>query len=508
MKVPRYFSPRPYQKEAWRRRLSGKYDFYINIWHRQCGKDTDFIQYALMRGYLTPGSQSAYVGLDNKWVRRNIWDKYIDGRTHFSNYPEDVLTTNATQQQAKFHNNPKDKAEALIQFIGFKESESLIGSSYDNFYISEFSLYRRNAFDFIQPIWDNKIAEGLPLSVNINFTPRGMSNIAADWMKALTGEDDPEAWPGEHGRVYVDLLPANKSEVEPGKRLYSDEMLETIRQRYIRLYGNDNMFRQEMMCEFLAVNAGLVYPTIEALRDEGRYCRFNLDTSAPVFMAWDIASKGKETDWTSCIVFQYKDGVMRIYDQFEVNRLATVEAVQELARKPYFHLIRAAALPWDSDRSGSRTSPLQECRDMFPNITWYKLDKGYVKDGIDRVRKLLPNAYINSENCSWLMECFENYEYKELLSAEDYSNQPKHDRYSHLMDAVRYAAEFLIQCPYVVSSGGGRRSMPISYSSWDFNPDVSTQWDDMPPGMRPSKFSKLRNKTPEEIYGRRNNDTV
>ena len=32
----------------------------------------------------------------------------------------------------------------------------------------------------ITPIWDNKIAEGSPLLVNMNFTPRGLNNIAAD----------------------------------------------------------------------------------------------------------------------------------------------------------------------------------------------------------------------------------------------------------------------------------------------------------------------------------------
>ena len=105
--------------------------------------------------------------------------------------------------------------------------------------------------------------------VHMNFTPRGLSNGAADWLRALTGVDDPELWPGEHGRVYVDWLPATKSEKAPGVPLYTPEHLEQIRERYIRLYGNDQLFRQEMLCEFLAVNAGLVYPTIEQLRKDG-----------------------------------------------------------------------------------------------------------------------------------------------------------------------------------------------------------------------------------------------
>ena len=502
MKVPIYYNPRPYQQAAWRRALSGKYDFYLKIWHRQAGKDSDDIEMAEFNGWTHPGTQSAYVGLDNKWTKRNVWDKYLDGRTHFANYPQDQILVNATQQQVKFLNNPDNISPALLQFIGFKESESLIGSSYNFWYISELSLYKRGAFDFIQPIWDSQKANGVPLMVHMNFTPRGLSNGAADWLRALTGVDDPALWPGEHGRVYVDWLPATMSEKAPGVPLYTPEHLEAIRERYIRLYGNDQLFRQEMMCEFLAVNAGLVYPTIEQLRKDGRYDKINLNTAKPVYMAWDISSKGKSTDWTSCVVFQYFDGIVRIYDYFEVNRLAVVEAVQEMAKKPYFHLIRAAALPWDSDRSGSRNSPLEECRQMFPNITWYKLNRSYVTDGIASVRKLIPNMVINSDNCDWLMECFENYEYKEIISLDDYAGEPKHDRYSHLMDAVRYMADFIEQVPYVMINDGMGIKMPESYGSWDLGSELEDDpWSDLPPGMRPSKFSNLRKKSPSDIYG-------
>lgn len=501
VQVPMYFTPRPYQQAAWGRRLSGDYRYYFKIWHRQAGKDTDDIQYALYNSYLNPGTQSAYVGLDNKWIRRNIWDKYIDGRKHWASYPEDIINPRETAQQVLMQNNPGDIAEALIQFIGFKEAASLIGSSYENFYISELSLYRRDAFNFIQPIWDNKLATGQPFSVNMNFTPRGMNNIAADFLMAYTGEADPAAWPGAHGNVYVDWMPADRSTDNDGNRLFTDEVLEDIRQRYIRQLGNDLLFRQEFMCEFLAVNAGLVFPGIEKVREEKRYIPYNLDPSKPVYIAWDISSKDKQTDWTSCIVFQYYYGRMFIYDWFENNRKAVVECVQELAERPYFHLIRAACLPWDSDRSGSSTSPLDECRRAFPNITWHKLDRTYVQDGINRGRGLLGNAIINSDKCDWLMECFENWEYKEIQSIGDWSTAPKHDRYSHLMDAYRYAADFLTQVQYIADNSGQPRKMPTSYGAWDLDDEEETTWDDMPPGMRPSIFDKRnRNKKPGELY--------
>ncbi len=500
VEIPIYFEPRPYQRAAWARRLSGEFDYYLKIWHRQAGKDTDDIQFSLYTAYENPGTQSAYVGLDNKWIRRNIWDKYIDGRRHWANYPDTVIEPKETAQQVRMLNNPGDIAPALIQFIGFKESESLIGSSYNNFYVSELSLYKRGAFDYLQPIWDAKKANGEKFLVNMNFTPRGMSNTAADFLLAYTGEDDPAMWPGAHGRVYVDLLPATESRKSDGERLFSDEMLEDIRQRYVRALGNDLMFRQEYLCEFLAVNAGLVFPGIELVRKERRYCPYNLDPTKPVYTAWDISSKDKQTDWTSCIVFQYYNGRLFVFDWYENNRKSVVECVQDLASRDYFHLVRASCLPWDSDRSGSSSSPLEECRRAFPNVTWHKLERSYVSDGINRGRALLGNAVINSDKCDWLMECFESWEYRELTSADDWSAQPKHDRYSHLMDAYRYIADFVSQFPYLETGTGRPSRMPEHYGAWDLDGSEETQWSDVPPGLRPSKFSPLRKKAPGDLY--------
>lgn len=498
IKIPIYFEPRPAQQAAWARRLSGKYDYYFKIWHRQLGKDTDDIQFALYNAYQKAGTQTAYVGPDNKWIRRNIWDKYLDGRKHWSNYPDDMISVHDTNQQVKLLNNPDDKAEALLQFIGFKESESLIGSSYDNFFFSELSLYKRGQLDFITPIWDNKIAEGLPLLVNMNFTPRGMNNIAVDMLRAYTGEDDPENWPGAHGRTYVDVMPATQSLKADGTRLYPDDKLEIIRERSIRQFGNDNMFRQEFMCEFTAVNSGLVYPAIETLKADGRYEKFNIDSRYPVYMAWDISSKGKESDWTSCIVYQYYEGRLFVYDYFEDNRKAVVECVQELSKRPYFHLIHTACLPWDADRSGSSSSPLEECQRAFPNIDWRKLERTYEIDGINRVRMLFPNMHINSEFCAWFVECLESWEYRELQSIKDWATKPKHDRFSHLGDALRYVADMIDQFQFIKTHNGRPTPMPSHYPTW--SDEADDEWSDLPPGFRPSKFSPNRKKKPSDMF--------
>ena len=507
--IPLFFQPRPAQQAAWARRLSGQYDYYFKIWHRQLGKDTDDIQYALYDSYTNPGIQSAYVGPDNKWIRRNIWDKYLEGRKHWANYPPGILEVKDTQQQVKLLNNPPDLAEALIQFIGFKESESLVGSSYDRFFFSELSLYKRGALDFIVPIWDNKQAEGLTYLVNFNFTPRGINNIAADMLSAYTGTDDPEDWKGPDGlgrafgRTYVDIMPADRSLKADGTRLYSDEQLEKMRQRFIRMHGSDAIFRQEFLCEFQAQNAGLVYPGVEQLRKDGRYTSLNINPKQPLYMALDISSKGKESDWTAALIYQYYNGQLFIYDYFEDNRMAVVECVQEVAKRPYWHLIHTVGLPWDADRSGSMSSPLVECREQFPGTTFRCLERTFVADGINRVRMLFPNMIVNKDTCSWPMECWESWEYKTIESLNDFSPKPRHDRFSHLGDCLRYVAEMIDQWPFI-SHGGRQKAVPTHYPEANFSAfgrqDAEDSWENMPVGMRPSKLSPMRNKPPSEYF--------
>ena len=134
-----------------------------------------------------------------------------------------------------------------------------------------------------------------------------------------------------------------------------------------------------------------------------------------------------------------------------------------------------------------------------PDFPGGDTDRGF-QDRINRGRQQLGNAIINSDKCDWLMECFESWEYRELTSVDDWAAKPKHDRYSHLMDAYGYACDFLAQVSYLQEASGKPPKMPSHYSEWDLDDEEEREWEDLPPGMRPSKFSKLRKKRPDELY--------
>ena len=464
VRLPLYYNPFPYQQPAWTIRGLPDCHYFFKLWARQLGKDTDDIEHAMNVGHKNPGLQIAYVGLDNIWVRDNIFKKYIDGRVFWDDYPEDLIDPKDTATEVFMKSTTPGKADTRIKFIGFLNENASIGSSYDRFYISEGSLYKRNAFQYITPIWERKLKMKGELQVSFNGTPRGLKNVYYDLLRTYTNEDEPEAFPGWHKKkhCYVSKVTIADATDADGNRLYTQDEIEELRDHYIRAYGNDNLFRQENFCDFTVVNAGLVYLAIEQLVREKRFCPYNLDTSKPVYIAFDIASKGKESDSTAAIVYQFINGRVIIYDVFESRGISLVEAMQEIAKKPYFHLIRMGILPWDSDRSASSQTPKEEVEQMFPNIHWHSLDKERVDRGIQLVREQLPNMIINSNNCDYLLECFNNYEFKRLEKSDDWAPKPMHNKYSHMMDALRYAVMGIKEIQYFNMNSDG--SMPVD---WD-----------------------------------------
>jgi hypothetical protein len=469
--LPLTYVPYPHQQDAWKRRLSGKYAVYVKCWCRQGGKDTDDIQYELYQSWINSGTRSVYVGLDKTWTRNIVFDSLINGHTHFAEYPNDLLTYTKSPMEATFHNGTEEplKSNSTIFFTGMKEDEQLIGSAFDRYTFSESSLYKRNPVEYLQQIWDRKIAIGAKFSVSFNGTPRGIRNHYFQNIQTFTNDFNSQKFSGEYdnptyGKVYIDLktatdlfyIDSNNEKV----RLYSDEYLERLSDRYMRKYGNLNLYRQEMFCEFQTVNAGLVYQAIASLLDEGRFTEYNINTRYPLYAAWDISSKNKSTDATAVIIFQHYNGKTFIYDCNQWRGLSFVDCISEVAKEDYFQYIRASFIPWDADRSASSLTPQEEAQIQYPNITWHRLDQTLVERGINNVRELLPNMIVNATKCDRLIDAFSNYEYKFYNSLDDWSPKPVHNWASHLMDALRYGANGLKEFDYYNIKADGTSGLP------------------------------------------------
>ena len=84
---------------------------------------------------------------------------------------------------------------------------------------------------------------------------------------------------------------------------------------------------------------------------------------------------------------------------------------------------------------------------------------------------------INSDRCDYLIECFNNYEYKRLEKADDWSAKPTHTKYSHLMDALRYAAMGVSEMAYFQLNDTGAEDLDWNQSYGSIYDDEKKIWD-------------------------------
>jgi hypothetical protein len=236
----------------------------------------------------------------------------------------------------------------------------------------------------------------------------------------------------------------------------SQAELERQRESYFKRFGNDRMFEQEYYVSFDEMDAAAVYGEayMQLMRD-GRAAQFNLHTGHPVYVAFDIGSAGMHSDATSWIAFQWYNNQLFLFDCGEGHGKALPDYVDELRTKPWFPMLAHIILPWDGEHhvAAVSTTPADMMRQKFPNVAVlaksnrvWKIpgsrqgDYDEITD-IQQVRMQLYNTIIHAENCSWILECMEQYKYEFNTKLQEWSGKPLHDRYSHMMDALRYVVQ-------------------------------------------------------------------
>jgi hypothetical protein len=182
---------------------------------------------------------------------------------------------------------------------------------------------------------------------------------------------------------------------------------------------------------------------------------FNLNPGHPVYVQFDIGASGMHSDATAWIVFQWINGRMFVYDCGEGHGKAVPEYIDVLREKHYFNQIAWVILPWDAEHheKAVNTTPADMVRQKFPNTAVlaksnkvYKLPGGRQGDfdiitDIQQARLNMYNLIVHKTNCQWMLECFENYKYEFNNKLQQWTDKPLHDKFSHMMDAYRYAVQ-------------------------------------------------------------------
>ena len=448
---PVHYRPRPYQAEAhamWQAKRVG-----VVVYPRQTGKDVAMSIEECQSALKTPKTTGVYVSLNNPMIRDILWDKtYLDPvsgqyvRMLQDNVPPELCSWQATSMTGTFSNKSRLKLQGYFQS---GQDRNGVGTSFQRYNFTELALFtREDPLPRLMPIIQN---EAEPKKLRVASTPRGKRrNPLWQLMQSMEGNS-------EYGIIIRTIDDINEMMRRAGEPpVLTQERLEQIRDAYLKRFGNDRMFEQEYYCSFEEMDAAAVYgEAYSKLLEEKRNTDFNIDPGHPLYVAFDIGSSGIHSDATAWIAFQWFNGKLFLYDCGEGHGKALPEYVDVLRVKPWFNRLQAIILPWDAEHheKAINTTPADMLRQVFPRVAVlaksnkvFKLPGSRQSDfaeitDIQKVRMQLYNTIIHETNCQWLMECLENFKYEFNTKLQMWSDKPLHDKYSHMMDALRYAVQ-------------------------------------------------------------------
>lgn len=450
-KFPQFYVPRVYQAEAhamWAKKRVG-----VVVYPRQTGKDVAMSIEECQSALKTPKTTGVYVSLNNPMIRDILWDKtYLDPvsgqyvRMLQDNVPPELCSWQATSMTGSFRNKSRLKLQGYFQS---GQDRNGVGTSFQRYNFTELALFtREDPLPRLMPIIQN---EAEPKKLRVASTPRGKRrNPLWQLMQSMEGNS-------EYGIIIRTIDDINEMMRRAGEPpVLTQERLEQIRDAYLKRFGNDRMFEQEYYCSFEEMDAAAVYgEAYSKLLEEKRNTDFNIDPGHPLYVAFDIGSSGIHSDATAWIAFQWFNGKLFLYDCGEGHGKALPEYVDVLRAKPWFNRLQAIILPWDAEHheKAINTTPADMLRLVFPRVAVlaksnkvFKLPGSRQSDfaeitDIQKVRMQLYNTIIHETNCQWLMECLENFKYEFNTKLQMWSDKPLHDKYSHMMDALRYAVQ-------------------------------------------------------------------
>ena len=425
----------------------------VVVYPRQSGKDCALSMEMVERRLRVPKTTGTYVSLDNPMIRDILWDKtYLDPESQQyvrmlqDNVPSDQVDWVATSMTGRFKNHSRLKLQGYFQS---GRDANGVGTSFQDYAFTELALFtREDPLPRLMPIISNEAEEK---RLMVASTPRGKRrNPLWQLMESQKGNADF----GLIIRTIDDLNEMMRREGLPPIR--SQEQLDSDREGYRRRVGNDRMFEQEYYCSFEEMDAAAVYgEAYMKMVEEKRVSFFNLDSGHPVYVAFDIGSSGMHSDATSWIAFQWFNGKLFLYDCGEGHGKALPEYIEDLRAKPWFSKLATIILPWDAEHheKAINTTPADMMRKVFPNVAVlaksnkaFRLSASRSQDfqeitDIQNTRLTLYNTIIHEGNCQWVLECMENYKYEFSTKLQTWSDKPLHDRYSHMMDALRYVVQ-------------------------------------------------------------------
>ena len=214
-------------------------------------------------------------------------------------------------------------------------------------------------------------------------------------------------------------------------------------------------YAQEFECNFNAAVEGAYYGALmNDLESRSRFCEITRDDLCRTYTAWDLGVGDSTPIW----VCQAINKEYRILD-FVENHGQGLDWYVNWLKERKWH-IAEHILPHDVEVRELGTGKSRKEMLESAGLTITVAPRMSVADGIQSVRRLLPNCWFNMPQVKQGVDCLRNYrrEYDEKRNI--YFEKPLHDWSSHAADAFRYLAVGM-------TDGGGDWSKPLN---------INTRW--------------------------------
>ena len=197
----------------------------------------------------------------------------------------------------------------------------------------------------------------------------------------------------------------------------------------------DDKYAQEFECSFHAAIEGSYFGKIlNELETEHRFAEIKRDDLCKTYVAWDLGMGDSTAIW----VAQTVGKEIRLLDYIENHGVGLDWYVRELRERDWFkaqHLLPHDVQVRELGTGRSRLEVLQEA-----GLDCTVVPRLGIDDGIQAVRRMLPDCWFNVPQVKQGLECLRNYrrEYDEKRNV--FYDKPLHDWASHGSDAFRYLA--------------------------------------------------------------------
>jgi hypothetical protein len=301
---------------------------------------------------------------------------------------------------------------AIIRLFGADNPDSLRGLYFDGVILDEYAQMSPRLFgEVIAPTLVDR--HGWVVFIG---TPQGMNHFYELWEDAA---NDP--------RWFTLMLRASESGI------ISSEDLERLK----TMPGSDeDTYRQEFECDFHAANRGAYYAKLLNQLEPTNVGLFPWDPDRQVLTAWDIGF----SDDTSIWFFQANGREFKMIDFFTVAGYSVDDVLGFLRTKPYAYGM--GYLPHDAKNKSFQTG--KSVRELLwaANFKTQLVPSLSIQDGIQAVRKTLPNVYFDSTNPDVRvgLNALKAYQREWDDKKRMFKESPKHDWSSNPADAFRMFA--------------------------------------------------------------------